>query len=435
MKKYFLLMLVLMGALGISAQGLTLYGVRMDSSFVVTDFTTGNLEFLQVDPLSAAITPQFSIPNSFASANGSVAYDHARGRYIFTGLDDQGNNAFYAIGVNGDTIVKSLYTNPSPFPIGIKYDLQLDTTVGLWYDTQADIQYLVHLNLQNGTFTQIAPINGVSYIALGTMALNSNTHRYVFLGLDSALNKSYYYVNAQTGQVLYQIPMGDDPNLGALHFDLNTDRLYGLSTEVDSSLTINGFNYRRMYLVEVDTATAGLTKINPNPILEGTLVGATIHGGDFDQMTGTLAFMGVGDTIPEQRLVLVDVNNGQVITDQVIPPLQAHVSPLLGVKFDNQAFARMAYGDNTTAVSAPIFQSSVKLYPNPARQTLTVEMPEIVQEMELRVWNLQGQEVMSMNSNETSVQAIDIQGLAPGLYTLSGRNSKGLLFARRWVKQ
>ncbi|MEO1451702.1 MAG: hypothetical protein AAFV07_19390, partial [Bacteroidota bacterium] len=64
MKKHFLLVLALLGTLGLSAQGLTLYGVRIDSNFVVPDLSTGDLELLQVNPLTGAVTSLFSIPNT-----------------------------------------------------------------------------------------------------------------------------------------------------------------------------------------------------------------------------------------------------------------------------------------------------------------------------------------------------------------------------------
>lgn len=73
------------------------------------------------------------------------------------------------------------------------------------------------------------------------------------------------------------------------------------------------------------------------------------------------------------------------------------------------------YCDNNAALSSPDFSvQTAVLYPNPARETVTLSLPISVELEYAAVYNLQGQKVM-----ESKAAQIDVSSLPQGLYMIA----------------
>ncbi|MCB0572576.1 MAG: T9SS type A sorting domain-containing protein [Phaeodactylibacter sp.] len=88
------------------------------------------------------------------------------------------------------------------------------------------------------------------------------------------------------------------------------------------------------------------------------------------------------------------------------------------VKFDNTAM---------TAVSVLPEVQPLKAYPNPAREWVTVELPEAAR---IEWWNLQGQLVGQQQNLEAGRQFLSVQGLTPGCYVLRALGPNGVYTQR-----
>lgn len=440
MKKIWTLLLLAGLSLSLSAQGLVLYGLRADSTFVPGTVNTGDMELVSVDPLSGVITGLSVLPGTSAAGAATSTYDQGRGRYIFWGRDDNGDNRFYAVAVNGDTIIDPLIQNTSSNPpIELQYDLQDDTTIALWWDNQAQLEYLVSLDLQSGNFSQIGVLTGVEAIALGSSGYNSNHHRYIFKGVDDAFNFKLYYADAQTGQILYEPILTDTVLTNFFQYDLNSDQLYTLYTQTDSSQVSGSFYYRNVYLGTVDTITAAIARVGNTPILEGYQTGIAIGSLDFDQMTQTMILVGRDESQPEFRIIGIDVTTGQTVFDNPLNPLQPQVAAVWDVECDNQVFARMAYGadddSSTTAIFDANFNQGVTLGPVPASSTLRVAWPERLEGLTVEIYNVQGALVRSFQTAAGTSAELQIGDLPSGIYSLMGRTPAKVYFAKKWMKQ
>lgn len=441
MQKFLTLFLFCALSLSLSAQGLTLYGLRADSTFVPGTVNTGDMELVAVNPVNGAITGLQVLPGTSAAGAATSTYDQSRGRYIFWGRDDNNANRFYAVSVNGDTIIDPLIqSNTGNPPIELQYDLQDDTTIALWWDAQAQLEYLVNIDLQSGNFDQIGILNGVQAIALGSSGYNSNHHRYFFKGVDAAFNFKLYYVDAQSGQILYEPLLTDSVQTNFFQYDLNSDILYTLYSKVDSSQQSDFQYFRNLYLGTVDTVTSAITRVSNTPILAGFNSGVAIGSLDFDQMTQTLILIGTDDSQTGFRLIGVDVTTGQTVFDNQLTPLQPQVAAVWDVECDNQVFARMAYGEedtdtSTTAIFAPDFNQGVILSPVPAQSFLRVEWPQPLSNLSVQVYNASGQLVQTVRPTDARSVELQIAQLPVGIYTLIGRSENRLQFAKKWMKQ
>ena len=91
-------------------------------------------------------------------------------------------------------------------------------------------------------------------------------------------------------------------------------------------------------------------------------------------------------------------------------------------------------GCEQRVVSVPEYADvSMKLYPNPATNTLHVEFEGLSDPQgTLTVTNITGVAVLTRECNSPVTQ-LDVSNLAPGLYVVSFRNGKGVM-VKKFVK-
>jgi len=416
--------LLLMLGYGLQAQGLILYGLTSSDPGAPNNV----FEIVQVEPFSAVATPLYQIPNVFGVGLGSSTYDHDERRYIFWGSDNVGTNRFYAAAVDSQS-----YWNPiiqGRAPIELQYDLQDKVTYGLVWDNAVTTEYLVKVDLQTGQLYDSLPLAGVNAISIASSGINSNTHRYVFVGIDFSGNKRLYNVDALTGQILSEPVLPNDEFYRALQYDLNTNTLYGLLGKWDStqSQTSGGFTQYKndLFLVKVDTLTGGYTFVDSMPVLSGFNTAIQVGSIDFDQLSGTFIMVASDDT-SGFRLMLINANTGQVYSNTLFTDL------VYELECDNQIFARQAYTDNTTSVDLAD-KIAWQVYPNPTNGPLNVIMPDAQRMVGLRIFDQQGRNILT-RLEENIPSSLNIGSLPSGLYQVVVETESGNILTKSILLQ
>ena len=353
MKKIFPFLLICIFFTAGYSQGLEIFGLKNDIPFNPANPTAQSIQLARLDPFTGNWNVVTTIPNSNTIAYGSKSYDHGQRRFIYWGADDSNTTNFYTISVDSGTVTHASM-QPSPInnsgaPQQMEYDLQADTTYGMMYDFAQNLQYFITVSLLNGTIDTVAGLPGVQGTVNLASTFNSNHHRYIFqgysgMGQNTALK--LFTIDALTGNIVHQpqLNTGTQALIG-LEYDLNTDQLFSLHTEIDYSNPAPGnpsIFYQSVYFVEIDTATGVITKVNANPILEGYDTAFLVGANDFDQQTSTYLFVGKDENSGGFRIFLIDAATGTVSFDI---PFTEQVQFL---QCDNQAFAQKAYGGNDT---------------------------------------------------------------------------------------
>ncbi len=68
--------------------------------------------------------------------------------------------------------------------------------------------------------------------------------------------------------------------------------------------------------------------------------------------------------------------------------------------------------------------TNFKLYPNPAKNSLTIELSNAIQQLSFSIYNLEGQRVLTSNLSSETLQQIDISSLKSGLYFVTLSSGK-----------
>jgi len=111
------------------------------------------------------------------------------------------------------------------------------------------------------------------------------------------------------------------------------------------------------------------------------------------------------------------------------------MSGLFFVRFDSSLYydtTRIV--DLPTAISSESNSQNVLLYPNPTQDILNIKFTKNIGKSELRIFDINGREVMYRLIIEGSEIKIDIQSLSDGIYQIlivSGQN----LFRSQFIKQ
>jgi hypothetical protein len=73
------------------------------------------------------------------------------------------------------------------------------------------------------------------------------------------------------------------------------------------------------------------------------------------------------------------------------------------------------YDATTMIAQNPVEYNGIKISPNPAKNNITIEIPQIVKEITLTISNINGKELTSQQIRDSTTQ-IDISNLASGIY-------------------
>ena len=257
----------------------------------------------------------------------NAAYDLKHHRYVFLG-NATGVPPWYLYTVDAATgTVLSRVICPANYNSSDNiFGLQFDNTSGILYAlySQRATQtiYFSSIDPSTGNITLIAAVPGLSGYANTESTFSSAHHLYFFGGSNS---QGAGAINALTGQLVWAT---SNVSLANIAFDNANDKLYALQNNTSSYIQFDS--------IELNT---GIThKISTLPAMYLPQLPTTT----IDENNGRYIFLGA-DTAPciSNRLYVVDVNNGRIVSNRHYPYAQNVALPgyenVLNFSFDNIA--------------------------------------------------------------------------------------------------
>ena len=412
-----LLTCFLISFLSPSLIGQTLYGLKK----TVNGSMTIPFDVVNIDPSTGNTTIEVSTNSLVAVASGATAYDQQNKRYFCWGFNVSNSKRLYVMDIDDSTSNNFNLTGVQP--IEIEYDLQHQKLYGLWWD--GSMEHFGEIDTQTGQATSIATLPGVNAVAIGNSTFDSNTGRFIFIGVSGNQTK-LYSINVLDGSILTSPALfqsGD--RFSALEFNVNNNTLYGLVQDVDSSNFSPSFfsYYTHLKLAEIDINTGSIVSVNPqNPVISGYLPGYAIGGLCFDQSTQTYIIYVQNEV--GTYLKMVDVITGNILAST---PLNNN-DYFYELQVDNYDFARSFY--NLSEVENSISSASeIHLFPNPATDFLKFKTD--IEINKITIFNVMGQKIIEQESPVGNI--IELKELNRGIHYLQFQSSHQLI-SKQFIK-
>ena len=176
--------------------GQTLYGLKK----TVNGSMTIPFDVVNIDPSTGNTTIEVSTNSLVAVAAGATAYDQQNKRYFCWGFNASNSKRLYVMDIDDSTSNDFNLTGIQP--IEIEYDLQHQKLYGLWWD--GSMEHFGEIDTQTGQATSIATLPGVNAVAIGNSTFDSNTGRFIFIGVSGNQTK-LYSINVLDGSILYSL--------------------------------------------------------------------------------------------------------------------------------------------------------------------------------------------------------------------------------------
>ena len=397
--------------------GQTLYGLKK----TVNGSMTIPFDVVNIDPSTGNTTIEVSTNSLVAVAAGATAYDQQNKRYFCWGFNASNSKRLYVMDIDDSTSNNFNLTGVQP--IEIEYDLQHQKLYGLWWD--GSMEHFGEIDTQTGQATSIATLPGVNAVAIGNSTFDSNTGRFIFMGVSGNQTK-LYSINVLDGSILSSPTLfqsGD--RFSALEFNVNNNTLYGLVQDVDSSNFSPSFfsYYTHLKLAEIDINTGSIVSVNAqNPVISGYLPGYAIGGLCFDQSTQTYIIYVQNEV--GTYLKMVDVISGNILAST---PLNNN-DYFYELQVDNYDFARSFY--NLSEVENSISSASeIHLFPNPATDFLKFKTD--IEINKITIFNVMGQKIIEQESPVGNI--IELKELNRGIHYLQFQSSHQLI-SKQFIK-
>ena len=398
--------------------GQTLYGLKK----TVNGSMTIPFDVVNIDPSTGNTTIEVSTNSLVAVAAGATAYDQQNKRYFCWGFNASNSKRLYVMDIDDSTYNDFNLTGVQP--IEIEYDLQHQKLYGLWWD--GSMEHFGEIDTQTGQATSIATLPGVNAVAIGNSTFDSNTGRFIFIGVSGNQTK-LYSINVLDGSILSSPTLFQSGNrFSALEFNVNNNTLYGLVQDVDSSNFNPSFfsYYTHLKLAEIDINTGSIVSVNTqNPVISGYLPGYAIGGLCFDQSTQTYIIYAQNEV--GTYLKIVDVISGNILAST---PLN-NSDYFYELQVDNYDFARSFY--NLSEVENSISSASeIKLFPNPANDFLKFSTD--IEIDKITILNLMGQIILEQKSPIGNI--IELKELNRGIHYLQFESSNQII-SKQFIKK
>ena len=398
--------------------GQTLYGLKK----TVNGSMSIPFDVVNIDPYTGNTTFEVSTNSLIAVAAGATAYDQQNKRYFCWGFNASNSKRLYVMDIDDST--SNDFNLTSIQPIEIEYDLQNQKLYGLWWD--GSMEHFGEIDTQTGIATSIATLPGVNAVAIGNSTFDSNTGRFIFIGVSGNQTK-LYSVNVLDGSVLSSPTLfqsGD--RFSALEFNVNNNTLYGLVQDVDSSDFSSSFlsYFTNLKLAEIDINTGSIVSVNAqNPVISGYLPGYAIGGLCFDQSTQTYIIYVQNEL--GTFLKIVDVISGNILAST---PLTNN-DYFYELQVDNYDFARSFY--NLSKVENRISSApEIHLYPIPATHILKFNTD--IEIDKITIFNTIGQKIMEQNKPVGNI--IELKKMNRGIYYLRFQSSQHIVLKQFIIK-
>jgi hypothetical protein len=299
---------------------------------------TGNITLSQneffgtLDYQNLTFTRLAPIPSVTWLIDDNSAYDQKNHRYFFIANATQ-VAPWYLYTVDAITgAVLSQVPCPSNYNssdniFGLQFDNESGILYGLHNPQSTAAYYLSSIDPSTGNVIDISMISQLTDYDPTQNTFSSKNHIYFCTGNDLLNLPTIFAINAINGQVIWKNNSG---RFYELAFDNAKNRLYGLE--------FTAVGYGQLQFDSFELATGMQHKISSLP----TVGLAQLPTTTIDEKNERYIFLGEDQTqCATRRLYVLNVNNGQVVSDQSYPYAEATGDPnaenVLSFSFDNVA--------------------------------------------------------------------------------------------------
>ena len=338
-------------------------------------------------------------PASLLNGYNSFVVDGKKNVVHFFGYDNDSKQRFFTVSLDNAEILSNpevpedgwfgLTMNPNDSLLYVMkgaFDSLGTNIMRFTIPEEGVVEHVQHFDLESYGPSAISKYN--NFVAQGRSFVTTTTS-----------DGKYYAVNAQIGDSIESFDVLCDYN----DPEYIRDFCYS-DQDVLIALKQRDVNNNDIYdIVSLDPAT-GQTEL----ISDLGDYAFSYGKGRIIFESGYYTFIGnyLGDTI--QRVFSVDIETGDVVND---PALSLQVQ-ILSIDVDQNSLVGIAETSES--------KSAIKVFPNPASETIHFEMNE---DAEYQVMDVFGKVLIQGNAKTHQRAAVDVSGLAVGVYYLRIENS------------
>ena len=358
-----------------------------NNQLVVLDNTTGDMTSLGIIPGLAAI------------AVGSSTFDQFNNRYIFWGISNSYQQKIYHIDIANAFIANNVSSANTP-PGELQYDLQYDKVYG-FVNSQ-----LQEVDIFSGVATTVGTYSSIQVYPVGSSTFDSNNSHYIIVGVNGSGLMTLYTIDVNTGAIVYSADLDNLGNIAvtSLHFDVQTNTLYGLYRNIADSET---------FWVSMNQETGEITYISLVPELSATYSGIAVGSSTYSQNARSMVFIGV--TNGQKQLFTLDALTGDIT--QAVP----FEDQVIELEVNNTSFANSFY--NKLSNTTPVNVESITVAPNPATNLLSVNLPS---NKSIQLLDTSGKLIRTFENHQGQ---LDISSLSSGAYWIVAKEENTIFRA------
>lgn len=339
---------------------------------------------------------------------GSSVYDAWNGNYYLTG--EITNSGFGLFSFNSVTNQQGF--NPfSSFSNITEIDMSTAKIYTLTMEG-ADTIRVNEYDIATGNTILLGVIcePGLQGIITEATGFDSNRGILYYVGFSGNSQRLLYGIHVRDQVFNYSTVLLTTPsayaNLTCINYDNLNDKLYGLMTTYDSTWAFSANS-----VAEIDYISGTVSKLGELTGFTGFVGGSS----SFDQLTGSFLLAGV-DTSLAIQMIVFNTYDSSFVTGYIPDGVSEIVC-------DNYAYTRSVY----TSVDGHVgLQERLKVFPVPARDQLSVELPG---PGELRITDSNGDIVFSQQADDLHT-VIRLAGIPAGFYIIESRNAEQISRSR-----
>ncbi|MBP9153148.1 MAG: T9SS type A sorting domain-containing protein [Flavobacteriales bacterium] len=232
-------------------------------------------------------------------------------------------------------------------------------TASVPYETLAQTEYLVRVDVQSGELEDVSNVPTVRYVLLESSSFDHRRGHYYFLGIDTMSNHLVYSLEAATGNLVGRahLPEGDHPwdNWIGLSYSSAANTMIGLHWDADTETE---------YFIHFDASDGSWQKISVIPEVQWVRTDITL-----DEINGR-CFIQLSDSLRNWTLRTVDVHSGAVLASVPFPQVHGN---LLCLEYSEQLETLVAlHWDSITKT-----EHLVHVNPSDGHMTIVSTIPDV----------------------------------------------------------
>ncbi len=349
-------------------------------------------------------------------------YNPLNGHFTFRGGPSDTVTALITLAVNSLSVLYAppfpVYSNPATQWIEFKYNQATGNLYALFYEDSLSLFYLTQVDPVNAGMTMIDSLPGITAISTcGFTTFNSADAHYIFSGQDINGISRLYSVDVQNGDIVYSpiFPPSGGGYFSGLHYHPTEGLIYALHRNLADS----------MFLIRIDPVTGSFEKRGYIPTVQ------YIDGEEssLDVLHERYLFKAqIVDSLgnPTPLLYSVSLADAHIVSAPLYPHTNDNQDNFIQIHFDeirDKLFA-LHWDYQTTSINTlSIQEKSLTLYPNPAKETLTISTPFsflgiMPSNGDLKILNDCGQLVIEKEVIFPYSEKIDLSKLRTGIYNV-----------------